>query len=167
MTVNEDYINAMVSTSDQIITGPGEEYDEFSNLEKRSFLGDTFICHIRMDMINPGEIVAVSRSCFGFTGYTEHELLKTKINRLMPKVIADCHDSILRQYISVGMTFTNERINSFMKMKDCALKPIHLMIKLFYQVHGNIEMVGLFRETKSRIENPEYIVMNSAGVVFG
>lgn len=75
-------------------------------LDKKPFLISSFIAHIRMDLVNPGEVLAVSRSCYSFTGYDQTELLKQKINKLMPKVIAQSHDVILRQYISVGITFT-------------------------------------------------------------
>lgn len=162
--VNEDYINAMAFDSDTISVAV-EEVEEYENLDRKTFYSDTFICHIRMDMVNPGEILSLSKSCFGFTGYTHEELMHQKINKLMPKMIADVHDSVLKQFISVGMTFTDGRIQSFMKLKDFSLKPINLTIKLFYQVYGNIEMVGLFREIRSRVENPEYIVMNNSGVV--
>lgn len=154
----------MAFESDAIsVAGPGD--DEFWVLDKKAFYSNTFICHIRMDLINPGEIVAVSRSCYSFTGYTYSELMKSKINRLMPKVIADGHDAILREYITVGIKYTDNRIETFMKLKDNSIKPVNLIIKLFYQVYGNIEMVGLFREVRSRVDTPEYIITDSSGVV--
>ncbi len=160
--VNEEEITSMAYESDAIsVVGDEEEY---WNLDKKSFFSNTFICHIRMDLVNPGEIVAVSKSCYGFTGYTQSELLKNKINKLMPKVIAEGHDVILREYITVGVKYTDDRIETFMKLKDNAIKPVTLMIKLFYQVYGNIEMVGLFREIRSRVETPEYIVTDNSGV---
>lgn len=165
VTINEDYINAMAIDSDNISVA-GDELEEYENLDRKSFFSDTFICHIRMDLKNPGEVLAVSKSCYGFTGYTAEELMHQKVNKLMPKMIADIHDSVLKQYISVGMKFTDERIQSFMKLKDNSVKPINLTIKMFYQVYGNIEMVGLFREIRSRVENPEYIVMNNSGVAY-
>lgn len=162
--VNEEEVTSMAFESDTIsVVGDGDE--EYVNLDKKAFYSNTFICHIRMDLINPGEIVAVSRSCYAFTGYTHTELLKNKINKLMPKVIADGHDVILREYITVGIKYTaDNKIETFMKLKDSSIKPISVMIKLFYQVYGNIEMVGLFREIRSRVETPEYIVTDNSGV---
>lgn len=153
----------MMAYESDAISVVGDE-EEYWNLDKKAFFSNTLICHIRMDLINPGEVVAVSKSCFGFTGYTQSELLKGKINKLMPKVIAEGHDVILREYITVGIKYTDGRIETFMKLKDNSIKPVTLIIKLFYQVYGNIEMVGLFREIRSRVETPEYIVTDNSGV---
>lgn len=162
--VNEEEINSMAFDSDAISVAGGE--DEIWMLDKKAFFSNTFICHIRMDLVNPGEIVSVSKSCYGFTGYSQNELLKSKINKLMPKAIAEGHDVILREYITVGIKYTDNRIETFMKLKDSTIKPVNLIIKLFYQVYGNIEMVGLFREMRSRVETPEYIITDNSGVDF-
>lgn len=162
--VNEEEINTMAYDSDAISLAGGDE--EYWHLDKKAFYTNTFICHIRMDLVNPGEIVAVSKSCFGFTGYSQSELLKAKVNKLMPKVIAEGHDVILREFITIGIKYTDDRIETFMRLKDNTIKPINLIIKMFYQVYGNIEMVGLFREVRSRVETPEYIITDNSGVSY-
>ena len=163
ISVNEEEITALAHESDTISV-IGEDNEEYINLDKKAFYSNTFICHIRMDLVNPGEIVAVSKSCYGFTGYSMKELMRSKINKLMPKVIAENHDIILKEYITVGIKYTDNKIDTFLKLKNSAVKPVTLLIKLFYQVYGNIEMVGLFREIKSRVDTPEHIVMDSNGV---
>ena len=167
ITVNEDYINSMAAETENINLNGEEEFRDNMTLQRKPFYTDTFIVHIRMDSINPGEILSVSKSCYSFTGYQQAELLRQKINKLMPKVIAESHDVILKQYISLGIRFRKEgKFDSFMQLKDNTLKHINLLVKLFYQVNGNIEMVGLMRECRVRFENPDYIVFENNGVRF-
>lgn len=166
ISVNEEFINSLSTENEKFVQnqGPGEEFDDNMTLDRKPFYSDTLIAHIRMDLISPGEIVSISKSCFNFTGYEQAELVKQKINKLMPKVIANAHDIILRQFITLGITFTSNIIGTYMLVKDGTLKPVNLLIKLYYQVYGNIEMVGLFRENKHRVENPEVILFENNGV---
>ena len=51
-------------------------------------------------------------------------------------------------------------------MKDMTIKPVHILIKLVYQVQGNIEMVGLFRNVHALQENVNYILFDNTGVSY-
>ena len=168
VTINEDYVNALLPDSEKQNNVYEDYLDDNTLGEKKQayvFYPDTFIVHIRMDLHNPGEIVSVNRSSYNFTGYEQNELVKQKINILMPKVISDAHDVILRQYITLGITFTNNKIDTYIQVKDKTIKPVNLLIKLYYKMSGNIEMVGLFREVKHRLDNPEIIVFENNGKI--
>lgn len=164
VTVNEELVNAMSIEHENAHNNGIEDFDDNLTLDKKPFYSDTFIAHIRMDMHNAGEIIALSRSCYSFTGFTVQELMHQKINKLMPKTIADGHDAVLNQFINVGITFTNNKISTFMKMKDGSLKAINLLIKMYYKMNSNLQMVGLFREVHSRLESLDYIVTEHNGV---
>lgn len=164
ISVNEELVNAMAIEHDNAHTNGIEDFDDNLTLNRKPFYNDTFIAHIRADLQNPGEIVAVSRSCYSFTGYSPQELMHQKINKLMPKTIADGHDAVLHQFIHVGITFTNNRISTFMKTKDGSLKAINLLIKPYYKMNSNLQMVGLFREVHSRLESLDYILTEHNGV---
>jgi PAS domain S-box-containing protein len=164
ITVNEELVNAMAIEHENLQSNGLEDFDDSITLNRKPFYSDTFIAHIRMDLQNPGEIISVSRSCFSFTGYSHQELLHQKINKLMPKTIADGHDAVLHQFIHVGITFTNNKISTFMKMKDGSIKAVNLLIKLYYKMNSNLQMVGLFREVHSRVENLDYILTEHNGV---
>ena len=166
-TINEETINEMSGDVEKPVSSEADDFNDPMMLVKKPFFYDTMIVHIRMDTTHPGEITAVGQTCYSFSGYTEKELLRSKINKLMPKVIADQHDKILRQFVQVGMTFIgNNMITTFMKMKNNTLKAVNLLIKLNYQVVGNFEMVGLFREVKRNTESLDYIIVDSNGVSF-
>ena len=57
--------------------------------------------------------------------------------------------------------FTNNKIDTFIHVKDKTVMQVYLLIKLYYKMTCNTEMVGLLGEVKHRLDNHEIIVFDN------
>lgn len=83
---------------------------------------------------------------------------------LMPKFIAKKHDTILENYIRNCQTFTDNQISSHLQTKQKFIQPVNIFLKLISSMSGDIEMIGMMREIKSRSHLVDHILVDQNDV---
>ena len=101
------------------------------------------------------------------SGYNKEDILGKNIKVLMPKFIANKHDDILLKYVRTCQKFTENHISSFLLKKDKSIQPINIYIKLISNMEGEIEMVGMIREVKSRVDKVDYLLLDEHEILQG
>lgn len=92
-------------------------------------------------------------------GFSKNDLIGQNVNRIMPKVIADIHDSLLKSYFEsseskiVGSGL--ERI-VYPQNKNGYMVPCTLMIKVLPNLDEGIRIVGFFKEIDDSAELKAY-----------
>lgn len=83
----------------------------------------------------------------------------------MPKEIHDQHDKILLNFVRTGgKYFTKGEIKSYLVTSKGEILRVNIMTKLFFdQLRTDIQMVGMIREVNSRVENKDYLLMDTKG----
>ena len=80
-------------------------------------------------------------------GFPKHELLKLRINKLIPPAISGKHTQYIRKWLeSYKATFINKTRVTFFINKENYLCPVILYIKLLPTIENGIEVCGLIQK---------------------
>ena len=112
----------------------------------------------------------VNVGVLNMTSFSKSDLVGFNITKLMPKPICDYHDKILSNFVKTGgKTYTEDEtegeIRTFMLTRHKILVRVNILFKLIYNMHeGDIQLVGMIREVKSRSDSHNYLLIDEEGV---
>jgi len=125
----------------QFIDNDRLKYGENSN---------TCILTVSGNFNNMGTVVNVNNEITRILNFSKSDLIGQNISKIMPKVYADIHDSLMRNYFETSQSkiIGIERI-VFPVNKGGYLVPCTLMIKILPNLEEGIKIVGFLKEIET------------------
>ena len=117
------------------------EYFKMNNIEENGLI--TISCN----ELEVGKIKWCNDKVTSILGFYKHELLKLKINKIIPPAIANRHTQYIRKWVeSYKNSFINKTRITFFINKDNYLCPVILYVKLLPTIENGIEVCGLMQK---------------------
>lgn len=124
------------------------------------------LCVIAIETIDSsfGVISSCNSEVKKLLGYSQKELIGSKVNKIMPKIFNDIHDKFIQKFIEKedSATYPSEKV-VFAMHKDGIIFETALYIKIIPHESKAFQIVGFMRAVKHVDRNPSiaFISMNS------
>jgi len=121
------------------------------------------VIHISGDRATLGKIVKINQGLTKIFNYGKTDILGQSINILMPSSFARRHNSFLENYYRTGreIVFNVEHLIYGMNRSGHCF-PIKIYVRRICNIEGNIEYVGMIKQTKT---DYEYIITDQIGII--
>jgi PAS domain S-box-containing protein len=135
-----DYVDKSSMVNKQFIDNDRLKYGENSS---------TCIVTCSGNPAQMGHVNNVNNEITRILGYSKSDVLNQNINKIMPKVYADIHDSFMRRYFetSEAKLIGSERL-VFPVNKQGYIVPCSLMVKILPNLDEGIRVVGFLKDVE-------------------
>ncbi|EGR33954.1 PAS domain S-box family protein, partial [Ichthyophthirius multifiliis] len=119
---------------------------------------NTSIIQISGNINTLGQITNTNNETSKLLGFSKNELLEQNIQKIMPKIYGDFHNSFILQYLNTSVSKImgkEDRIVMFLDKKGYII-PCILMVKVLPNLNEGIQIVGFFKDIQQeKINNQE------------
>jgi len=94
-----------------------------------------------------GKVLDVNNEIYNILEYSHMELIGENINKIMPDILGNIHNELMRNYFETSVSeFIGKDKSVFAMNKSGYLVPCSLMIKVYPNLDEGIRVIGFLRK---------------------
>lgn len=155
--IRAEYVDKSSLVNKQFIDSDRLKYGENSN---------TCIMTVSGNFNSMGTVINANNEITRILGFTKSEIIGQNISKIQPKVYADIHDTLMRNYFetSESRIIGVERV-VFPINKRGYLVPCTLMIKILPNLEEGVKIVGFLKEIETEVSSSKTVDFENEDIV--